>query len=459
MVLPTGRFDPGGAGDNAGSQPVSGPARLCHKPRRLTKSRIVTVCDAAAPGAAKRAGRALRGRLREWPASALWAYNPAMSRAQFYIMRQVAVATLYIAVTLTVVVWLTQSTRFFKLILNRGMSLDIFLELTSLLVPSFLLITLPIALFLATVFVLTKMLNDRELVVMRSAGLSDLDLAMPVVTLGVAGVTVCYFISLYLLPVSFKQFRDLQDDVRNNFSVRLIQEGAFTNYGEKLTIYVRERVGDEVRGILVQDNRDKARTVTMMAERGTVTFSETGPRVLMGRGNRQERDRETGRISTLYFERYSFDFALGKPRKRSFIKPNERFLGDLLRPGDSAGDRRNRSRLIAEGHNRLIAPLYAMTLPVLALVIMLAGQFNKRGQAVRTVLVLTAAGLCEGAAIGLSNSAAKHNALIPLAYANALVPMIGGMVLLVRTDWLSAVAGTIERLAKGGTGEEGPAGA
>ena len=382
-----------------------------------------------------------------------------MTKVQLYILRQVLVATLFIAVTLTVVVWLTQSTRFFKLILNRGLSLEVFLELTSLLVPSFLLITLPIALFLATVFVLTKMLNDRELVVMRSAGLSDLGLAAPVIALGVLAAMVCYFISLYLLPVSFKQFRDLQDDVRNNFSVRLIQEGAFTNFGEELTIYVRERVGDEVRGVLVQDNRDKARTVTMMAERGTVTFSETGPRVLMGRGNRQERDRKTGKIATLYFERYSFDFALGKPRKRVNIKPNERFIGELLRPGDDPGDRRHRSKLIAEGHNRLIAPLFALTLPVLALVIMLAGQFNKRGQAVRIALVLTAAGLCEGAAIGLSNAAAKQNALIPLAYANAVLPMIGGLVLLVRTDWLSAAAGFFERLTGAGAGEEGPAGA
>ena len=382
-----------------------------------------------------------------------------MTKAQFYILRQVAVATLFIAVTLTVVVWLTQSTRFFKLILNRGLSLDVFLELTSLLVPSFLLITLPIALFLATVFVLTKMLNDRELVVMRSAGLSDLGLATPVIALGVVCAMFCYFISLYLLPASFKQFRDLQDDVRNNFSVRLIQEGAFTNFGNKLTIYVRERVGDEVRGVLVQDNRDKARTVTMMAERGTVTFSETGPRVLMGRGNRQERDRKTGKIATLYFERYSFDFALGKPRKRVYVKPNERFLGELLAPGDNPGDRRNRSKLIAEGHNRLIAPLYALTLPVLALVIMLAGQFNKRGQAVRIVLVLTGAGLCEGAAIGLANSAAKQNLLIVPAYANAILPIVVGMVLLVRTDWLSALAGLIERQAGDGAGKERAAGA
>ena len=382
-----------------------------------------------------------------------------MTKAQLYILRQVAIATLFIAVTLTAIIWLTQSTRFIKLILNRGLTLDVFLELTLLLVPSFMLVTLPIALFLATVFVLTKMLNDRELVVMRSAGMSDLGLAAPIVTLGVAGAMVCYFISLYLMPVSFRQFRDLQDNVRNNFSVRLIQEGTFNNFGGNLTIYVRERAGDEVRGMLVQDNRDKEKSVTMNAERGTVIFADSGPRALMGRGNRQERDRRTGKISTLYFERYSFDFALGKRQKRANIKPNERFLGDLLDPGNDRNDRRNRSKLIAEGHNRLIAPLFALTLPVLALVIMLAGQFNKRGQAVRIVLVLTTAGLCEGAAIGLSNAAAKQNLLIPLSYANAILPIAGGMVLLLRTDWLAALVGLIERPTGGAADKQGQAGA
>ncbi len=382
-----------------------------------------------------------------------------MTKAQLYILRQVAVATLFIVVTLTAIVWLARSTRFIKLILNRGLSLDVFLELTVLLIPSFLLITLPIALFLATLFVLTRMLNDRELLVLRSAGVSDLGLAAPVLAAGAAGLAFCYLISLWLLPVSFKNFRDLQDDVRNSFSVRLIQEGAFTSFGDKLTIYVRERVGDEVHGLLVQDNRDPARAVTMMAERGTVTFSDTGPRVLMGRGNRQERDRETGRLATLYFERYSFDLALAKPGRRLSIKPNERFLGDLLRPGHSPNDRRYRSRLIAEGHNRLISPIYALTLPVLALVIMLAGQFNKRGQTVRIAIVLAAAAASEGAAIGLASASAKLNALIPLAYANAILPVVAGIVLLARTDWLAALAGIVERRVGAAAGEDRPAGA
>jgi len=368
-----------------------------------------------------------------------------MTKAQLYILRQVGVATLFIVGTLTAVIWLTQSMRFIKFILNRGLSLETFLELTMLLLPSFLLVTLPIALYLSTMFAFNKMLNDRELVVMRSSGLSDLGLARPIILLGVIGVLICYFISLYLLPVSFRQFRTLQDDVRNNFSVGLIQEGRFNNFGDNLTIYVRERVGDELRGVLVQDNRDPAKTTTMMAERGTVSSSDTGQRVLMGRGNRQERDRKTGKISTLYFERYSFDFALGKRRKRVYLQPNERFLGQLLSPGNSDHERQYRTKLIAEGHNRLIAPLYALALPLLGLITMLAGQFNKRGQVVRIVIGLGIAGGMEAAAIGLYSASAKLNILIPLAYANAIVPILACLILLARPDWLNALVGFFDR--------------
>jgi len=274
-----------------------------------------------------------------------------MSKVEFYILRQVGIGTLFIAGALTAVIWLTQSMRFIKFILNRGLPLETFLELTMLLLPSFLLVILPIALYLSTMFVFNKMLNDRELVVMRSSGLSDFDLARPVIALCLSGMLVCYLISLYVLPVSFREFRSLQDDVRDNFSVGLIQQGRFNNLGDDLTIYVRERVGDDLRGILVQDSRDPEKTFTMMAERGTILSAKANPRVLMERGNRQERDRKTGKISILYFERYSFRFTFGKSQNRPNLQPNERFLGQLLSPGYSPKERHYRKTLLAEGHN------------------------------------------------------------------------------------------------------------
>ncbi|MCY4238884.1 MAG: LptF/LptG family permease [Rhodospirillaceae bacterium] len=362
-----------------------------------------------------------------------------MSKVEFYILRQVGIGTLFIAGALTAVIWLTQSMRFIKFILNRGLPLETFLELTMLLLPSFLLVILPIALYLSTMFVFNKMLNDRELVVMRSSGLSDFDLARPVIALCLSGMLVCYLISLYVLPVSFREFRSLQDDVRDNFSVGLIQQGRFNNLGDDLTIYVRERVGDDLRGILVQDSRDPEKTFTMMAERGTILSAKANPRVLMERGNRQERDRKTGKISILYFERYSFRFTFGKSQNRTYLQPNERFLGQLLSPGNSPEERHYRKTLIAEGHNRLIAPLYALALPLLGLVSMLVGQFNKRGQTIRILIGLGIAGSVEAAAIGLHSASAKLQDLILLAYANVILSTLACLVLLVRPDWSNAL--------------------
>lgn len=355
-----------------------------------------------------------------------------MNRAQLYIMKQVGVATLFIVGTLTAVIWLTQSLRFIKFILNRGLPIETFLELTILLLPSFFLVTLPVALFLATMFALNKMTNDRELIVMRSTGLSDLGLAWPIAVLGVIAVGIGYFLSLYLMPVSFRHFKDLQIEIRENVSAGLVQEGAFSSLGKNLTIYVRDRTGDNVYGILVQDDRQPDKQFTMMAERGVITSGPNGPRVVMFDGNRQELDRKSGKLSLLYFKSYSFDFAVRKAHKRVWREPNERFLPALLSPDDSGHDRFYRKKLIASGHNRIVTPLYGLTMPLIALVAMLIGQFNKRGQAMRIVFGITAAAALQGVAMGLFSASAKLLELVPLVYLNAILPAVAALFLLSR---------------------------
>ena len=71
-----------------------------------------------------------------------------------YILRQLFEATVFITIVLACTIWLTQSLRFVELIINRGLSLGAFLYLTSLLLPSFLVIILPVA--LACVLALTS---------------------------------------------------------------------------------------------------------------------------------------------------------------------------------------------------------------------------------------------------------------------------------------------------------------
>jgi lipopolysaccharide export system permease protein len=357
-----------------------------------------------------------------------------MNRAQAYIFRQVGVSTVFIVVTLTAVIWLTQAMRFIRFILNKGLSLDIFFYITSLLLPSFLLITLPVSLFFATLFTLNKLTNDRELIVLRSSGMSHWQAAKPVIYLCFLGIAIGYAISLYFLPLSVQEFRRVQTAARENFSAALLLEGTFNSVSQNLTIYVRSREGNEIFGILVQDNRKPATPTTIMAKRGAVEGGPEGPRVILFEGNRQELDRKTGNLSVLYFKQYSFEVSLLGEERREWREPGERFLFELLYPDDSPHDRQYRNKLIAEGHSRIVAPILALSLPFIALFILLPGQFNKRGQLPRLLAAVVIAAAVQGLAVAILQLASKQLLFVPLMYLNALVPLVvGAWILSPRT--------------------------
>ena len=86
-----------------------------------------------------------------------------------YLIHQIVIAMAFIVVSLTCVIWLSQSLRFVDLIVNRGLPIPTFIFLTVMLMPTWLSIVLPIASFAATLFVYNKMTNDREMVVMSAS--------------------------------------------------------------------------------------------------------------------------------------------------------------------------------------------------------------------------------------------------------------------------------------------------
>jgi lipopolysaccharide export system permease protein len=359
-----------------------------------------------------------------------------------YILGQLVMATFFVTVALTFAIWLTQSLRLIDYIVNRGLPASTFLTFVGLLLPSFLGVVLPVASFVAVLFVYHKLAMDSEMVVMRAAGLSQLQLARPALALA-ALVTICvYAISLYFLPLSFRNFKDLQNAFRNDFSTVLLQEGVFTALNDDITVYVRQRAADgELRGILVHDNREPERPVTMMAERGALVPSEAGPRVVMENGNRQQFDRSTGRFSLLYFDRYTVELSdFGEVAQSRWREPKERFLPELLWPSDDPRDARYRQELIAEGHQRIVGPLYTLVFALIGVAALLAGEFNRRGQAKRVLTAVACVAALEGVSLALHDLATRNAAAVPAMY--AAVFLAGGISLyaLVRQRPRRAVA-------------------
>jgi lipopolysaccharide export system permease protein len=350
-----------------------------------------------------------------------------------YIFGQVVTGILFIAFCMTCAVWLTQSLRYIELIVKHGISFGTFLYLTALLLPSFLVIVLPVALFGAILFTYNKLWMDRELVILRAVGVSPEALAVPALALSVLVMLAGYVLNLYLLPTSYRAFAHLMFSINNEFSAVMLQEGKFNVMTDKLTIYVRERQPDGLLvGLIIYDTRDKDKPITLIAESGALFQASDGERAVLTNGSRQQIDRD-GKLSILYFDKYTADFNLAKAIDTTWSRPEERFLGDLLHPNiNDPNDRANYGRLIAEGHQRIVSPFYAIVFTLIALSALLSGDFNRQGQAKRVLAAVFCVLVLEASSIGFLNMAGKTAALLPLVYLNCLVPLGLASLYLVR---------------------------
>ena len=356
---------------------------------------------------------------------------PRPTQIDRYIFRQLAVALVAVSGGLVALIWLTQSLRFVELVVNRGLSIGVFLELTGLLIPNFVAVILPITTFVVVQFVYQRLNGDRELTVMRAAGLSPYGLARPGLMLAGLSVIACFVLNIWIVPVSYTAFREYQFEIRNRMAAFLLQEGVFTPVSDELTVYIRSRDRDgTLRGILVEDARQKNSRATILAETGRLVSGANAPRVLLLNGSRQEIDRTTGRLNVLTFQENSIDLASStKGGEVRYRDSTEMSMRELLNP-DSALNPRDVGKLLVEAHRRISAPFTAASFAMVALLSVLTGAFSRHGGVMRPLIaVLSVVGLL---ALGLAvaNLAARQPVLIPLIWVHALAPgVIAGWIL------------------------------
>ena len=264
------------------------------------------------------------------------------TRLDRYIFRQLFWALIAVTAGLTALIWLTQSLRFVELVVNRGLSLLVFMRLTGLLIPSFIAVILPITTYVVIQFIYQRLAGDREVTVMRAAGLSPFALARPALALALVATVAGYWLNLSIVPDTLASFREFQWEIRNKVAAFLLQEGVFTAISDKLVVYVRTRTPDgSLHGILVDDARDPSAHATILAESGQLIEGKNGPRVLLMNGSRQEIDHQTGRLNMLTFSQNEIDLADATgPEGERPADMSEVGLGELLNPTSRVAARR-----------------------------------------------------------------------------------------------------------------------
>ena len=358
-----------------------------------------------------------------------------MKTINWYIIKQLLLGFVLMAVGMTALIWLSQSLRFIDWIINKGVSVSLFIELTLLVLPNFIAVITPLAFFIVLMFVYQRLLADRELIVMKAAGMSAWDLAKPALIMGLGLTVLGYFLTLWLVPYSVSQYKELQFKIRNNLAQVVIQEGEFNQLANNITAYVRVfKPSGEIDGILIHDDRDLEKRVVMVAEQGLYLMGENGARIVMQQGTRQEYNRKTGTFSSLSFEQNVLTFEESKNNQVRTLGEQELSLKRLLtakadEPNLRPADYREYK---VEAYKRLTQPLYALVFLFVALVPLLLGHYNRRGQSERVYLAVGCVVLLQSMALGFENLANKNLWFLILMTLNFLLPIVFGAIILKR---------------------------
>ena len=388
-----------------------------------------------------------------------------MPRLSIYMLRQLAGPIGLFIFLLASVIWLSQSLRLLDLVINRGQSALTFFYLTLLMLPSLLVIILPIAFFAGALYGLHKLHADSELTVMSAAGLSRAQLLSPVMVAAGLVMLATYLCSLYLMPFCQRLMRDKEIDIRADIGAAILNEGQFNTPAQGLTVFMRELSPDgQLRGILVQDERDSLRPTTYIAESGMLVQTPAGARLIMVDGTIEQGGVEaacgshasaagqsggkpklprcaagssvaTPALSVLRFKRYVFDLDQFSGRQEDAeLRTSERYLGELVWPVSKQPLRPGaRNVYFAEANNRIAAPLYC---PAFALIAFAAVALGRRPRGVYALRLATAAMIAAGlriAGYGVQGIAAREPVLcalfylIPLAAAAAALADIAGI--------------------------------
>ncbi len=355
-----------------------------------------------------------------------------------YVFRNVAIAAVFVIAVLAVLVLLTQSLRFLEFVINSGASGFMFWALTLLTLPKFFEIILPIGLMASAVFVYNRMIMDSELVAMRALGFSPFRLARPALLLsGVLGV-VLFFVMGWIAPLANDFSHQLKQSLRGQMGSFLFREGIFNQAGKGLMVYVRERESSgNLRGLLIHDSRDTLKAPsTIIADSGVLVITDEGQKVLVYDGSRQDFDTKTSVLKRLDFRQYTIDLPSSEGGKQQRWKePDERSFTKLFSPDlSNVDDRSKRKAFRLEIHRRLLTPFLVPGFTLVALLFLLQGPVDRRGQSRKILMAISIVVLLQILYLGAYNLAKQSPVGYPIMYLAALFPMVASLAIFLRGE-------------------------
>lgn len=379
-----------------------------------------------------------------------------MSAIDRYIVRTTLLAFLLVLVSLTSVIWITQALRGIDLMTGQGQSILVFLGVTGLAIPLLAMIIAPIALLIAVMHTLNRLATDSEIIVMNAAGLSPNRFLRPFLIATCVVSLLVAFLSIYLAPECLRALRRWQMEIGADVLTNILRPGEFQKLGP-LTIRIQGRQpGGLLVGIFIDDQRNPAERIDILADRGTVQKNERGSYLILQDGNLQRFETGKRDPALVAFNSYAFDLSqFSNVVQTVTYGPRERKIGDLIAPSpDDPIFKKVPGEFRAELHDRIFAPIYPFVFVLMAFAILGAPRTTRQNRNFAIAILIVGILVVRIAGFGLSTASVAQPLAIPVQYlmlamvcAASFWMTMRGIIIDAPSNLMGAVNGMFSRVA------------
>ena len=294
-----------------------------------------------------------------------------------YFLRQLSLFFVMLLLALSGLAWMMQILTMLKFLIQYGVNIWGFLGLTSMMLPFIMSIIMPFAIFIAVMFIYNRMISDREVTVMASAGISPMQLARPAIGLAAIVMGLHLTLNLWAVPTTQVKFYDTQWEMRYGLAHLKLQESAFTQMAKGLVVFVEKVSGHDLSNFSLFDTRSPNASMTISAEKGKLVNTARGLSLIMTGGNIQYRD-ETFTVGT--FDSFDMDMNVSDRGGSAAFKVRRIPTSELLaaaRERENLGPR-ERKMIITEMATRFLGPVMDMILVLIATTMLLKSSLLRR---------------------------------------------------------------------------------
>ena len=156
-----------------------------------------------------------------------------------YLLRTIIPYFAFSWLLLSVILFVQQASRYSDIFFSVNIPTNLIWQLTIALIPNVVAFTCPMAMLVGTIIGLAKMQGDSELVAIRASGVGNVQIAVPIILLGILLSVFAIFVNLKGVPVAALLVRNvaLQTAIKKLESP--LEPGVFNTEVAGYTIYVK----------------------------------------------------------------------------------------------------------------------------------------------------------------------------------------------------------------------------